>query len=97
MGLAGLGDLVLTCTDDHSRNRRFGLALAQGTSVEQALRDIGQVVEGHQAARALHRVAARKGVVMPIAEGIYGVLYEQLPAQQVVRGLMMRPIKPEFD
>jgi glycerol-3-phosphate dehydrogenase (NAD(P)+) len=97
MGLAGLGDLVLTCTDDHSRNRRFGLALAQGTSVEQALRDIGQVVEGHHAARALHRVAARKGVVMPIAEGIYGVLYEQLPAQQVVRGLMMRPIKPEFD
>jgi glycerol-3-phosphate dehydrogenase (NAD(P)+) len=97
MGLAGLGDLVLTCTDDHSRNRRFGLALAQGMSVEQALRAIGQVVEGHQAARALHRVAARKGVVMPIAEGIYGVLYEQLPAEQVVRGLMMRPIKPEFD
>jgi len=97
MGLAGLGDLVLTCTDDHSRNRRFGLALAQGASVEQALRDIGQVVEGHQAARALHRVAARKGVVMPIAEGIYGVLYEGLPAEQVVRGLMMRPIKPEFD
>ncbi len=97
MGLAGLGDLVLTCTDDHSRNRRFGLALAQGASVEQALRDIGQVVEGHQAARALHRVAAGKGVVMPIAEGIYGVLYEGLPAEQVVRGLMMRPVKPEFD
>jgi glycerol-3-phosphate dehydrogenase (NAD(P)+) len=97
MGLAGLGDLVLTCTDDHSRNRRFGLALAQGASVEQALRDIGQVVEGHQAARALHRVAAAKGVVMPIAEGIYGVLYEGLPAEQVVRGLMMRPVKPEFD
>jgi glycerol-3-phosphate dehydrogenase (NAD(P)+) len=97
MGLAGLGDLVLTCTDDHSRNRRFGLALAQGTSVEQALRDIGQVVEGHQAARALQRVAAREGVVMPIAAGIYGVLFEQLPAEQVVRGLMMRPIKPEFD
>ncbi len=97
MGLAGLGDLVLTCTDDHSRNRRFGLALAQGTSVAQALHDIGQVVEGHQAARALHRVAAGKGVVMPIAEGIYGVLYEQLPAEEVVHGLMMRPIKPEFD
>jgi glycerol-3-phosphate dehydrogenase (NAD(P)+) len=97
MGLAGLGDLVLTCTDDHSRNRRFGLALAQGASVDQALRDIGQVVEGHQAARALHRVAAREGVVMPIAEGIYGVLYEGVPAEQVVRGLMMRPIKPEFD
>ncbi len=97
MGLAGLGDLVLTCTDDHSRNRRFGLALAQGTGVEQALRQIGQVVEGYHAARALHRVAAREHVVMPIAQGIYGVLYEQLAAEQVVRGLMLRPIKPEFD
>jgi glycerol-3-phosphate dehydrogenase (NAD(P)+) len=97
MGLAGLGDLVLTCTDDHSRNRRFGLALAQGASVEQALGDIGQVVEGYQAAAALRRVAAREQVVMPIADGIYGVLYEQLPAEQVVRGLMRRPIRPEFD
>lgn len=97
MGLAGLGDLVLTCTDDHSRNRRFGLALAQGASVDQALLKIGQVVEGYHAARALRRVAAREHVLMPIAEGIYGVLYEQLPAEQVVQGLMMRPIKPEFD
>jgi len=97
MGLAGLGDLVLTCTDDHSRNRRFGLALAQGTGVALALFEIGQVVEGYHAAAALHRVAAREHVVMPIAEGIYGVLYEKLPAEQVVRGLMMRPIRPEFD
>jgi glycerol-3-phosphate dehydrogenase (NAD(P)+) len=97
MGLAGLGDLVLTCTDDHSRNRRFGLALAQGAGVEPALADIGQVVEGYHAAAALRRVAAREHVVMPIAEGIYGVLYEQLPAEYVVRGLMMRPIRPEFD
>jgi glycerol-3-phosphate dehydrogenase (NAD(P)+) len=97
MGLAGLGDLVLTCTDDHSRNRRFGLALGQGERVERALQVIGQVVEGYPAALALHRVAAREGVVMPIAEGIFGVLYEGLPAEQVVRGLMLRPIKPEFD
>jgi glycerol-3-phosphate dehydrogenase (NAD(P)+) len=97
MGLAGLGDLVLTCTDNHSRNRRFGLALARGSPVEEALRDIGQVVEGYHAARALRRVAAREQVVMPIAEGIYGVLYEQLPAEQLVRGMMMRPIKAEFD
>jgi glycerol-3-phosphate dehydrogenase (NAD(P)+) len=97
MGLAGLGDLVLTCTDDHSRNRRFGLALGQGTPVRQALESIGQVVEGYPAAQALRRVAAREGVTMPIADGIYGVLYEQLPAEQVVRGLMLRPIKPEFD
>ncbi|MGH8141765.1 MAG: NAD(P)H-dependent glycerol-3-phosphate dehydrogenase [Steroidobacteraceae bacterium] len=97
MGLAGLGDLVLTCTDNHSRNRRFGLALARGAPVEQALHDIGQVVEGYHAARALHRVARREQVVMPIADGIYGVLYERLPADQVVRGMMMRPIKAEFD
>ncbi|MGH8143999.1 MAG: NAD(P)H-dependent glycerol-3-phosphate dehydrogenase, partial [Steroidobacteraceae bacterium] len=97
MGLAGLGDLVLTCTDNHSRNRRFGLALASGAPVEQALHDIGQVVEGYHAARALHRVATREQVVMPIADGIYGVLYQQLPAEQLVRGMMMRPIKAEFD
>jgi len=97
MGLAGLGDLVLTCTDDHSRNRRFGLALGQGAPVETALQQIGQVVEGYRAAQALQRVAAREGVQMPIADGIYGVLYEQLPAWQVVRGLMARPIKAEFD
>jgi glycerol-3-phosphate dehydrogenase (NAD(P)+) len=97
MGLAGLGDLVLTCTDDHSRNRRFGLALGQGAPVEAALEAIGQVVEGYPAALALHRVAERERVVMPIAEGIFGVLYEGLPAEQVVRGLMLRPIKPEFD
>jgi glycerol-3-phosphate dehydrogenase (NAD(P)+) len=65
--------------------------------VDSALRDIGQVVEGYPAALALHRVAAREAVAMPIAEGIFGVLYEQLPAEQVVRGLMLRRIKPEFD
>jgi glycerol-3-phosphate dehydrogenase (NAD(P)+) len=97
MGLAGLGDLVLTCTDNHSRNRRFGLALAQGTPVAAALEQIGQVVEGYQAARALRVVATREKVSMPIAEGLYGVLYEQQPVEQVVRGLMLRPIKPEFD
>jgi glycerol-3-phosphate dehydrogenase (NAD(P)+) len=97
MGLAGLGDLVLTCTDDHSRNRRFGLALGEGAPVERALASIGQVVEGYPAALALRRVAAREGVIMPIAEGIFGVLYEGLAAEQVVRGLMLRPIKPEFD
>lgn len=97
MGLAGLGDLVLTCTDNHSRNRRFGLALAQGASVASALEQIGQVVEGYQAARALRVVATREKVVMPIAEALYGVLYEQVAVEQVVRGLMLRPVKPEFD
>ena len=97
MGLAGLGDLVLTCTDDQSRNRRFGLLLAKGLGSEVALREIGQVVEGYVAARALHQVALRQHVTMPISAGIHGVLYDGLAADEVVRGLMMRPIKPEFD
>jgi glycerol-3-phosphate dehydrogenase (NAD(P)+) len=97
MGLAGLGDLVLTCTDDQSRNRRFGLLLAQGRDRDAALREIGQIVEGYGAARALHEVAQRERVTMPICAGIYGVLYAGLAADEVVRGLMMRPIRPEFD
>jgi len=96
MGLAGLGDLVLTCTDDQSRNRRFGLLLAAGKSAEDALTEIGQVVEGYLAARAVHSVAARQNVDMPICEGIYRLLYEGLPAREVVKALMSRPIKAEF-
>ncbi len=97
MGLAGLGDLVLTSTDNQSRNRRFGLALAAGKSVEQALKEIGQVVEGYTAARAVHKVALREKVEMPIAHGIYRVLYENEPARDVVKDLMTRPVKPEVE
>ena len=96
MGLAGLGDLVLTCTDDQSRNRRFGLLLASGKTPEQALAEIGQVVEGYLAAKAVHHVAQSQGVDMPISTGIFQVLYEQLPAKDLVRGLMSRPIKSEI-
>jgi len=95
MGLAGLGDLVLTCTDDQSRNRRFGLLLASGKTPEQALAAIGQAVEGYPAAKAVRAVAKRASVDMPICEGIYSVLYQKLPAKDVVRGLMSRPIKAE--
>jgi glycerol-3-phosphate dehydrogenase (NAD(P)+) len=97
MGLAGLGDLVLTCTDDQSRNRRFGLALAAGKTVDEALADIGQVVEGYTAARAVHRVALREKIDMPIVHGIYRILYEQAPAKDVVRDLMTRPIRAEVE
>ena len=97
MGLAGLGDLVLTSTDNQSRNRRFGLALAAGKSVEDALREIGQVVEGYSAARAVHLVAQREKVEMPIAHGIYRILYENEPAKDVVKDLMTRPIRPEVE
>lgn len=95
MGLAGLGDLVLTCTDDQSRNRRFGLHLASGKSPAAALEAIGQVVEGYPAARAVREVAAGVAVEMPLCESIYRVLYEGVPARDAVRELMTRPIKPE--
>jgi glycerol-3-phosphate dehydrogenase (NAD(P)+) len=95
MGLAGLGDLVLTCTDDQSRNRRFGLALAAGKSAEQALREIGQVVEGVLAARAVHQVAQTYGIEMPIAEQVWRVIYEGASPREAVAALMGRTIKSE--
>ena len=97
MGLAGMGDLVLTCTDDQSRNRRFGLALASGASAADALRSIGQVVEGYNGARAVHRVATRLGVAMPIVEQLHKVLHEGLNPRAAVAALMRRPITPELD
>jgi glycerol-3-phosphate dehydrogenase (NAD(P)+) len=95
MGLAGLGDLVLTCTDNQSRNRRFGLALAAGTSIEESQKAIGQVVEGVLAARAVREVAARAGVEMPICEQLYRVLYDGLSPHAAVKELMSRALKAE--
>jgi glycerol-3-phosphate dehydrogenase (NAD(P)+) len=97
MGLAGVGDLVLTCTDDQSRNRRFGIALARGASIEQARSEIGQVVEGYFGARSVHGVAGRLGVDMPIVEQIHGVLYEQVGPAEAVATLMARPIMAESE
>jgi glycerol-3-phosphate dehydrogenase (NAD(P)+) len=95
MGLTGLGDLVLTCTDDQSRNRRFGLAVAAGSSVEDAVRHIGQVVEGYHAARAVRKVAQDFGVDMPISEHVYRVIYEGLDITTVVETLMSRAVSAE--
>jgi glycerol-3-phosphate dehydrogenase (NAD(P)+) len=97
MGLAGLGDLVLTCTDDQSRNRRFGLLLASGLEPEEALRRIGQAVEGYAAARAIRAVAAGAGVEMPLCEMGYRVLFEGLPPKEAVRSLMSRPVRAEAE
>jgi glycerol-3-phosphate dehydrogenase (NAD(P)+) len=97
MGLAGLGDLVLTCTDDQSRNRRCGLALARGLSVDQAMREIGQVVEGYHAARVLRGVAARLALDMPICEGLCRILFDGANAHDMVRELMARPPQAEFE
>ena len=95
MGLAGLGDLVLTCTDNQSRNRRCGLLLAAGKTAEQVQAEIGQVVEGVLAARAVRDVAQRLGVEMPISEQIYRVLYQGAPAKEAVIALMGRTIRAE--
>jgi glycerol-3-phosphate dehydrogenase (NAD(P)+) len=97
MGLAGLGDLVLTCTDNQSRNRRFGIAFASGQSAAAALADIQQVVEGFAAAKSLHEVAARLKIEMPICEATYRVLYTALPIKEAVRALMAREIRAESD
>ncbi len=95
MGLAGLGDLVLTCTDNQSRNRRFGLALASGEKVDAAQKTIGQVVEGVLAANAVRMVAQRAGVEMPICEQVYRVVYEGVAPKDAVKELMSRALKPE--
>ena len=95
MGLAGLGDLVLTCTDDQSRNRRFGRALAAGKPVEEAIAEIGQVVEGYHAARAVHEVAAKHGVEMPICGYVYDVLHRKVPLKDVVGSMLARTVTPE--
>lgn len=96
LGLAGMGDLVLTCTDNQSRNRRMGLALAAGKSQDQAREEIGQVVEGVSAAREVRRLAQLYRVEMPIAESIYCVLFEGLDAREAVETLFERERKPEI-
>jgi len=95
MGLAGMGDLVLTCTDDLSRNRRMGLALASGKTVEQAQQEIQQVVEGVLAAKAVREVAQEIDVEMPICGEIYRILYESVPPADAVRALMSRALGAE--
>ncbi len=95
MGLAGMGDLVLTCTDDQSRNRRFGLALAAGRSVAEARAEIGQVVEGLMAARAVKEVADRLGLEMPICQQIFRIIHEGVPPQEAVSQLMGRELTAE--
>ena len=95
MGLAGMGDLVLTCTDNLSRNRRMGLALASGKTVEEAQEEIQQVVEGVLAAKAVREVATKLGVDTPICEEIYRILYEGVPPAEAVRALMSRALGAE--
>jgi len=97
MGLAGLGDLVLTCTDDQSRNRRFGMALGRGQSLNEAADAIHQVVEGLPAARAVCAVAQRLAVDMPICQEVYRVTHEGKPVQAAVQALMGREMRSEAE
>ncbi len=91
MGLAGLGDIILTCTDDQSRNRRFGLAIGQGKSVTEAEAEVGQTVEGLRAARAVYHKIRALDLELPILEEVYRVLYEDKAPRDAVRDLESRP------
>lgn len=95
MGMAGLGDLVLTCTDNQSRNRRFGLALGKGKDVDTAQLEIGQVVEGYRNTKEVWLLANRMGVEMPIVEQIYQVLYQGKDARVAAQDLLARQKKAE--
>ncbi|MFA6164357.1 MAG: NAD(P)H-dependent glycerol-3-phosphate dehydrogenase [Methylobacter sp.] len=96
MGLAGLGDLLLTCTDNQSRNRRFGLALGQGKDKATATQEIGQEIEGALAAKETFLLAKKYGVEMPITEQTYKVLYEGLAPLTAVQNLLAREQKAEL-
>ncbi len=95
MGLAGLGDLILTCTDDQSRNRRFGLALGKGENKENTIKAIGQEIEGVSAARETYLLSLKHKIDMPITEQTYKVLYENLDPRTAVQNLLGRDQKSE--
>ena len=95
-GLSGLGDLVLTCTGDLSRNRRVGLGLGRGEALAGILAGLGHVAEGVAAAQAAHALAGALGVDLPICEAVYRVLYENLPPRRAVEALLAREPGPEF-
>lgn len=96
-GLAGLGDLVATCASPHSRNRRMGVALAQGLTLEAALAQLGQVAEGVTTVQTARELAATHNVDMPITDQLYHVLFAQKPAWQAIQELMQREVKHELD
>ncbi len=96
-GLAGMGDLVLTCTGDLSRNRTVGLRLGRGESLQNILDDMQMVAEGVKNTESVRALAAAEGVEMPITEQMYAMLYENKPPREVVTYMMTRGLKPELD
>ncbi len=95
MGLSGVGDLILTCTDNQSRNRRFGVGLGRGLDPASIMQSIGQEIEGIPTARIVYQLAKRHQIEMPITEQIYRILYEGLPPREAVNNLLLREPKPE--
>ena len=96
-GLAGVGDLIVTCTSMHSRNRRAGILIGQGKSPKEAMAEVGAVVEGYYAAKSAFELGVARGIDMPITEAAYRVLYEGAPVQEAVRKLMKRQRKAESE
>ncbi len=94
-GLAGVGDLILTATDNQSRNRRFGIALGEGLTIDAAKKKIGQVVEGARNSFEVFQLAQAQGIEMPICEQVYRVLYQSLPPSEAVANLLQREMKAE--
>lgn len=96
MGLSGVGDLVLTCTDNQSRNRRLGLALGEGKTADEAIKEIGQAVEGAKSSSCIGLLAERANVEMPICHAVHRVIYDNLAPKQAVKDLLSRQQKAEF-
>ena len=96
-GLSGVGDLIVTCTSMHSRNRRAGILIGQGKDVQTAMKEVGAVVEGYYAAKSAWALAQKMGVEMPITEAAYKVLYEGLSARAMTHELLMRRKKAESE
>jgi len=95
-GLAGMGDLIVTCTSMHSRNNRAGILIGQGKTPQQAMEEVGAVVEGYYAAESIHQLAEREQVEMPICSCAYEVLYQGKDVRDVVKELMTRAKKDEL-
>ncbi len=96
-GLAGVGDLIVTCTSMHSRNRRAGILIGQGKDAQTAMKEVGAVVEGYYAAKSAYELGKAKGIDMPITEAAYKVLYENMNVKDVFLGLMTRRRKSESE
>ena len=96
-GLTGIGDLIVTCTSMHSRNRRAGILIGEGMTVQEAMKEVGAVVEGYYAAASAHDLALKTGTEMPIAEAAYQALYGDMTVQQAIEALMNRDRKREVE